>query len=94
MTEFATLRSRNRGVNAKKIDMRYFFLAPDVSESFPHKTEKMIVAVALVAANSPTSATLAPKTRARKVERMPDEPNAMFKGTIAIYHGVFCFSTD
>ena len=72
--------------------MRYFFLAPDKSESFPHTVEKRIVAVALAAANSPTSAVVAPKEIARKVERIPDEPNAMFKGIIATYHGIFdCF---
>ena len=71
--------------------MRYFFLAPEKSESFPQKVEKMIVAAALAAASSPTSVMLAPKARARKVERIPDEPSAMFKGTMAIYHSVLRF---
>ena len=53
----------------------------------------MMVTVALTANNSPTSVTLAPKERVSKVERIPDEPSAMFKGIIARYHGIFDFST-
>jgi len=59
----------------------------------PHTVEKIIDAVAFAAVNSPTSVTLAPKWRASKVERTPDDPTAMFAGMIAKCHCVFGFFT-
>jgi len=91
-TEFTKLRIKNIGIRAKKIISKYFFLVPDESESFPHMVEKIIVAAAFAADNTPISVTVAPKLRASKVERTVDEPVAMFEGIIAKYHGVFDFS--
>jgi len=71
----------------RKIIIRYCFLAPDQSEILPQIGANMIVATALAATNNPTSATPAPKERASKVDRIPDEPNAIFKGIIVTYHG-------